>query len=131
MTVDFSKPVQTRDGRKARILCTDADNPDGSVVALVEYAKGHPHEGKEACVNYYPDGSYVRGYCYTSASDLVNVPERSSEFSNILYNGVSGVSMPSVASCRSYRNQGATYAGVLETVFEDGVVVDMIYHKDA
>ena len=33
---DPSKPVQTRDGRKARIICTDAKRSDTSIVALVE-----------------------------------------------------------------------------------------------
>lgn len=34
--IDFSKPVQTRDGRKARVICTDRKYSLYPVIALIE-----------------------------------------------------------------------------------------------
>ena len=81
MSVDFSRPVQTRDGRKVRILCTDLNNGDGTVVAAVEWGSG------EAIVQY-SGGQYSGGKAEkvlisgqdvsfkSSTTDLVNVPEK-------------------------------------------------------
>lgn len=34
--LDFSKPVQTRDGQPVRILCTDRKHPNYTVIGLIE-----------------------------------------------------------------------------------------------
>lgn len=67
--IDFNKPVQTRDGRKVRILCTDRAS-DHSVVGLV---MNHIH-GKEELLSWDCEG-YRRQY-QPEPGDLVNVPER-------------------------------------------------------
>jgi hypothetical protein len=73
MPLDLSKPVQTRDGRKVRILCTDAGGRR-PVVGLLE-ARHHLDEsvvwrwGTQGLDR--DDGSDLRSV----PSDLVNVPE--------------------------------------------------------
>lgn len=64
---DPTKPVQTRDGRKARILCTDADSAR-SIVALVLC-----DDKRERPFSYYPSGSAET--FRDLPGDLVNVPE--------------------------------------------------------
>lgn len=64
MSLDLSKPVQTRDGRKVRILCTDAGG-ERPVVGLID-----------GCVWRWTGGGYDSNGNYRSAQyDLVNVPE--------------------------------------------------------
>jgi len=69
MTFDPTKPVQTRDGRPARILCIDARG-DLPIIALV----GAPAPGESEYVQRYTaDG---RGYRNALLHhDLINVPE--------------------------------------------------------
>lgn len=81
MAFDPTKPVQTRDGRPARIICTDRNHVDGSIVALVKAVTG-PHKGEEVLMQYYEDGSYIRGN-RTWDADLINVPEVRYEYQNV------------------------------------------------
>ena len=69
------KPVCTRDGRKARIICFDAKFPKtGNIVTLVE-----KENGEEVTLYYYDDGhcSIGRGY------DLMMLPEKKEGWINI------------------------------------------------
>ena len=78
-TVDLTKPVQTRDGRKARVICTNAahTNPGFHVVALVTN-----EHGNEQVFPFAADGSFGdRPY----PLDLVNVPEV--KFFNLMWDG--------------------------------------------
>lgn len=70
MTFDPTKPVQTRDGRPARILCVDAKiSKTAPIVALVD----RPGEDGELLDFYDADG---RASCSISGgNDLVNVPQ--------------------------------------------------------
>ncbi len=67
MTFDPTKPIQTRDGRPARILCTDARG-HLPIVALV----GTPH-GPEYVQRYTVLGCEYRNV--PLPHDLINVPE--------------------------------------------------------
>ena len=71
MSFDPSKPVQTRDGRPARIICTDAKGPR-VMVALVDCST---HEEARA---YYSNGSRSNGMSFVNQDDLVNTPETKS-----------------------------------------------------
>ncbi len=56
---DPTKPVQTRDGRKARIVCMNADNSRYPIVALVtldgqEYPYTYTACGKYRSTNLFP-----------------------------------------------------------------------------
>ena len=65
MMIDFNKPVQTRDGRKVRVLCADGRGD-------------HPVVGYVACQNYLYSWR-LSGHRYntdeTTITDLINVPE--------------------------------------------------------
>jgi len=65
---DPTKPVQTRDGRKARIICTDRNDADFPIVALVD--DGVYEEPK----TYDSEGAYLPNMG-ESASDLINIPD--------------------------------------------------------
>lgn len=66
---DPTKPVQTRDGRKARVVCTDALSQGSTgILALVRTA-----EDDEDPYWYESDGCYLE--FGERDVDLVNVPE--------------------------------------------------------
>ena len=137
---DPTKPVQTRDGRKARIICTDRVCAQGSIVALVEPRATFPMltrsptivpHPNEVLKTYYSDGSYLRGD--VDHDDLVNVPEVTTKISNVYrrptkgtkglwsdYPGVEKKDMPY-----------SEYIGYLEWKFEDGEPVSAKFVKDS
>ena len=66
------KPVCTRDGRKARIICCDAKRKDGrNIIALVP-SKDFP--GFEDLIFYPNNGNYCGGH--ENDGDLMMLPER-------------------------------------------------------
>lgn len=69
MTLDLSKPVQTRDGRPVRILCTDARKALYPIIGLIQY-----QDGSEALSTWADGGVY--NLPKESAWDLVNVPPK-------------------------------------------------------
>lgn len=68
--LDLTRPVQTRDGKKARVICSDRKNSaDYPVVALIE-------EDEELINCYTRDGKFFHGVNVVQHGlDLVNVPE--------------------------------------------------------
>ena len=73
---DPNKKVVTRDGRNARIVCTDRKGTEYSVVALCTMSSG-----SEDCYFYFPSGRM-----YLSADsclDLFFAPEKRSGWINI------------------------------------------------
>jgi hypothetical protein len=74
MTFDPSKPVQTRDGRPARILCTDIKHPNYSIAAA--YTNQF---GVEIISSYTTDG-ISSGH---GSVDLINVPEKRTVWVNV------------------------------------------------
>jgi hypothetical protein len=66
---DPSKPVQTRDGRKARIICTDLKHPEFPVIAVIT-----DRYGNEFAVAYTKDGRWRNDT--QDDSDLLNIPEK-------------------------------------------------------
>ena len=71
-----SKKVVTRDGRKARIICTDAKN-DYPIVALIEMPNGRE---RQPC-GYKEDGTYIIGE--RLSCDLFFAPEKHEGWLNI------------------------------------------------
>lgn len=121
-TFDPSKPVQTRDGRKARILCTDRRSAH-PIVALIESRGGGV---REIPFTYKPNGSW-RGT--QDRSDLVNVPERVSMF----YGKTGSGNLFSVYSVQGgLRCSNVTkmypYLLVIELIYEDGVLIEAKEH---
>jgi hypothetical protein len=65
--LDLTKSVQTREGRKVRILCTDRRN-EKTIVGLAE-----SDGGSEVVLTWFPSGVY--GVSPGHLDDLVNAPE--------------------------------------------------------
>lgn len=73
------KPVCTRGGRKARIICFDARFPQtGNIVALVE-----KENGEEIILYYYDNGRCNIGSDY----DLIMTSEKHEGWVNVLNHG--------------------------------------------
>ena len=72
-TLDLTKAVQTRDGRKVRILCTDRIQGMWPVAALVT----DPETGDENFCSYTLTGDSP---CRLSGWGLVNVPEETVKY---------------------------------------------------
>jgi hypothetical protein len=68
MKFDPTKPVQTRDGRKARIICTDAKG--GNPIVALRTSENGKYEVMEL---YYEDG---RCQASSPGCDLINIPEK-------------------------------------------------------
>lgn len=64
---DPTKPVQTRDGRKARIICTDRKSPSFPIIALIEAGSG-----REQFDSFSSEGKLGTGQC---DMDLINISE--------------------------------------------------------
>lgn len=73
------KPVCTRDGRKARIICWDRYASCYHIVALIE-CKGFPNKEEEVKV-YTDNGKYISGE--ENAYDLMMLPEKKEGWVNI------------------------------------------------
>jgi len=109
---DPTKPCRTRDGRAARIICTDAKGePLFPVVALV--AAGGANE---ALRRYSSTGRPLAG---PPDDDLVNVPKRASYWHKIVADSVrfSSYWTPDLESCRAGSARRAS--AYLEIIFED------------
>lgn len=78
--LNVNEPVQTRDGRMARIVCTDIKGRDDCIGALVLHS-----DGDESFHFFYPDGRYRKGF--DRALDLINVPKRIQGWVNV-YPGI-------------------------------------------
>ena len=66
--IDWSKPVQTRDGCKARVICTDRKGVY-PIVALVE-----ERGSEESLYTYRVDGRWLADATRPESFDLINVP---------------------------------------------------------
>lgn len=81
--IDWTKPVQTRDGRKVRVLCTDMKQRTSPVAGLITSS-----DGEEYQQSWGADG-LLAPRC-KGAADLINVPEKRVVWVNMCKDGVSG-----------------------------------------
>ena len=72
------KPVCTRDGRKARIVCFDRESKQTPIVALVEYHNRHDGE----CVTSYSVNGFYNDE--PGDNDLMMLPEKHEGWVNIV-----------------------------------------------
>lgn len=81
MKFDPTKPVQTRNGRKARIICTDLKSlfNEYPIIAAVELG-----DGTESPFEYTIEGSIYKGN--SSSLDLINAPIEHEGWVNIYAN---------------------------------------------
>lgn len=112
---DVTKPVQTRDGRKARIICTDHTG-DTPIITLVT-------NSQDVELVYYHN---LDGICLYNSSrlNLINIPERRSIFRNIYREGSTGNEHLSLESAQRIGKKDT-----LEFIYEDDVLVDVKLHR--
>ena len=96
------KPVCTRDGRKARIICFDFKNDDYPLVAAVE-----EHEGKEVTLMYTNKGFFYKSEKKDNL-DLMMLPEKKEGWLNIV-KGTDG----------SYCCKGEVHSGYNDAILEN------------
>lgn len=111
---DPTKPVQTRDGRKATILCTDLDNPNYPIGA-----RHSDSNGMETVNTFTANGNYRKND--RSSVDLVNIPER--RYQAMFKSGNLGRRAASRMGCES----GDVQAYL---VFEGTKLIDVEYIND-
>lgn len=133
---DPNKPVQTRDGCKARILCTDRNMPGYPIIAL-HYAHGFEH-----VFSHKADGRLNSSR--EMKEDLVNVPERKTVYVNMYAGRTRGPDKPScggqchknIAQAVTHRENMArrmqkTKPCTLGITYEDDTIVDVeIIYED-
>ena len=88
--LDLNKPVQTRDGRKVRILATDRKGAHYPVLGLLTQA-----DDEETVESWTLAGEFYSGD--TDEADLVNVPEK-----RVLYFNIYPPTSPVYRSAGSY-----------------------------
>lgn len=103
--VDFNKPLVTRAGDAARILCTDAIG-DYPVVGLL---------GNTAVCRWRPDGTHT-----LSQYNLANVPTRTERYMNI-WNTAGQM-------CRQYETLEKAFSG--RGVYTPHAVLRLLYEDD-
>lgn len=91
-----SRKVVTRDGRNARIICTDMKSTTYPVVALIENGSGY-----EQLTTFSKNGEYA--VSESSRSDLFFAPEKHEGWINVY----------------RYSDSGKTYAGAVYDSKED------------
>ena len=74
--LDLNKPVQTRDGRKVRVLATDRKGAHYPVLGLLTQA-----DDEETVESWTLAGEFYSGD--TDEADLVNVPEKIVGYLNV------------------------------------------------
>lgn len=79
MKLDLTKPVETRDGRKARIICTDFKRENRPILAAIA-----DHNGIES-TDYFWENGQLYG-CSDEPGDLVNIKEKHEVWINIYPN---------------------------------------------
>jgi hypothetical protein len=73
--LDLTKPVQCKNGKLARIICTDRNDPEFTIVALV----GHPWGSGEGVICFNLEGTSRHN---DGDHQLVNIPQVTHEFVN-------------------------------------------------
>jgi hypothetical protein len=105
--VDFSKPVQTRDGRKVEIMFTDGQHSHYPVGGYIE---------DETFIQTWTSDGYFRYDRHKSPDDLVNVPEKpkTHKFYINAYRDSNIGTLYYGAECRTYES------AVLNATMSDG-----------
>jgi len=121
MPFDPTKPIQTEDGRSARILCTDLNNLNWPLVVAVKNT-----DGRETVHVYKENGAKN-----VTGMSLENVPERHSVWMNE-YKKEKCHPFGGIRSSRSLCDDLCLTAtertAVIEIVYEDSKFVKAIRH---
>lgn len=122
MTFDPTKPVQTRDGRPVRILCTDLKEEGYPIAAAVQ-----GWDGSERLESFTTDGRLISGGGRYPKLDLVNVPDHGSFWINVFGDGVLGSPWDNRADADRRKGERGS---LLEIRMCDGKLVEAIQHWD-
>lgn len=99
MAFDPTKPVQTRDGRPARIICTDRNTEiNVPIIALVT-----DNSGREGIQCYDSEGHLYGSR--ESVTDLINVPTVRTGWINIYPDGFTSLLHATEAVAKSFAEQ--------------------------
>ncbi len=122
---DLTKPVQTRSGKPARIVCTDVKGglPIGYLLL---------HNNADAEYFYRVRGDGRRNDFSESDFDLVNVPVKTSRFT-VVYRHFYGMNQANLQDAlgkgRRNGSRVSPFEGVLEKIYEDDILQDVIFHR--
>jgi hypothetical protein len=111
---DSHKPIQTREGLRARIICRDKVGTRRPIIALITLI-----DGAEISLDYYSDG--MIDLEEPSRMDLVNVPEQIHKF--LVFDSKSK-SASFYESEQDMKNFLPSHTQV-QFVFEGGVLADI------
>lgn len=119
MTFDPKKPVQTRDGRPARILCADRNDPSIPIVAAYSDAPG----ACEGISFHHADGTVTgsRPHC-----DLVNVLKKNKQYAVLYPRGLGGLYDKKEAA-EHFQKTSKVSLGIVEIVTDESGVVDISF----
>lgn len=113
---DPTKPVATRDGRKARIICTDRKDHAYPIVGLIMDADGNESE------NVFTTCGHYFSHKDNDPRDLVNIPDRKVTYRTFDWDGdelrLGGCVEDTEQSARSLL--GGHWDGVVKITTENG-----------
>lgn len=124
MTIDWTKPLQTRDGRKARVVATDiATKHEYTHAALIM-----DKNGEEILETYTKDG-----FCWvdrkTRDKDLVNIFEEQSRWMNVYSNSTMAWSYDTRDDANSAANSQKNRIAILQVKIQGERVTDVVIHE--
>lgn len=93
MSFDITKPVQTRSGKKAKIICTNLKNMGFPIAAIVENSSGYEF------VNHYTKEGKLTTSNTDCEWDIINVPVEIKRYKNVYANSSSSYEYDDLAAC--------------------------------
>lgn len=113
MTLDITRPVQTRDGRPVRIITWTEGTKEYPIVGVVEDDLG------EVLYKWTSEGYFLKGCKAYDDNDLINAPERRSLYVNINEKGFT----TSHQSRKIADDYSFGRIGLIRVDLEDGAIV--------
>lgn len=133
MTFDPKKPVRTRDGRKARILCTDwKNNSERPILCLIERKR---HQKEENSVEHpvaYDEYGKPWGRREETDDDLVNIPERIERWHNVYVYPPDLVMGTTTHLTKLEANEAASTSrkALIKLVYESETLIEVTLEKE-
>jgi hypothetical protein len=123
--IDWTKPIQTADGRPARVLATDIRSNTDHTIAVAVLEGDH-----ECVVLRRPDGTTTWP---TTGWNIINAPERVSRY-QVLFPanrsfGSTCMTMRAVGEQRRIFYPGVPVV-IIEHIFEGDTLIDTVIHRD-
>ena len=131
---DPTKPVQTRDGRPARIIANDRRTVNPGRLPIVALVRSLGGRDFETVYSYSPQGLINPLSGIQDDADLVNIPEETREFrtvrihedGDVTVGGYRGSDYESTA--RFLDDRWESWDGVMEYMRRDGVVTSVKFY---